>query len=534
MPAFLKMINEEETVKLKAQVVSCSINFVKGLIEKTEDDLDEEVAIKHKSILNPYTDPLVLAIQDMLDLSIKANYPPLQSETLGLVSVLAELMSDKFAAHYGNFMPALKKILQMTPSETSPQKELRANCISAMANILDSVKDQQDLCRVDALEITTALVGSLKNLDESDPQITAIQNAISLLASSLKAEFKPFLPELMESLFKDINKDLDFKIVDAKEEELENDEDSKVQQIKLQIKGVEGAKTISMNTAALEGKITALQIIAQVAQALGNHFADFVAPTAEHVHKLIHDKLSSSVRKNSTKLCFVLIDCCPTKDGKLQLLKLLSPHIVQEITARLPNCEFQQIKWLTKELQRSFNAVNMCRNMPFLAAEESAQLLDLCVQILEAFKQDKQTRLDQFEKERKKMDEEDEEIFQQQLEKADRVWSYVMDICGTLLKCMPEQCSPQVQQKMIPLYMKALLDINNKDNETAILDALCMLCDCLEFGSQALYESIAPQAGPKMLEVIKTHGQKKFDFVQTAVFALGCLAFRREAGKFEL
>jgi len=87
---------------------------------------------------------------------------------------------------------------------------------------------------------------------------------------------------------------------------------------------------------------------------------------------------------------------------------------------------------------------------------------------------------------------------------------------------------------MIPLFMRALLDLNKKDNETAILDALCMLCDCLEFGNPALFESIAPQAGPKMLEVINIHGKKKFDFVQTAVFALGCLAFRREAGKFEL
>lgn len=59
---------------------------------------------------------------------------------------------------------------------------------------------------------------------------------------------------------------------------------------------------------------------------------------------------------------------------------------------------------------------------------------------------------------------------------------------------------------MIPLYMRALLDVNKKGNETAILDALCMLCDCLEFGSQALYESIAPQAGPKMLEIMNTHG----------------------------
>lgn len=89
-------------------------------------------------------------------------------------------------------------------------------------------------------------------------------------------------------------------------------------------------------------------------------------------------------------------------------------------------------------MQRSFNAVNMCRNTVFLNARETDELLDLCVKILEAFKLDKQTRLDQFEKERKKMDDEDEELFHEQLEKADRVWSYVMDICGTLLKCMPE------------------------------------------------------------------------------------------------
>jgi hypothetical protein len=80
-----------------------------------------------------------------------------------------------------------------------------------------------------------------------------------MLASSLKHEFKPFLPELMESLFKDLKRDLDFKLVDATEEELENNEEgSKVQQIKLSIKGVEGAKMISMNTTALENKITAL------------------------------------------------------------------------------------------------------------------------------------------------------------------------------------------------------------------------------------------------------------------------------------
>ena len=81
------------------------------------------------------------------------------------------------------------------------------------------------MCRQDALEITTQLVGSLKLLEDTDPQLQSIQNAISMLASSLKHEFKPFLPELLDSLFKDLKRDLDFKLVDATEEELENNEE---------------------------------------------------------------------------------------------------------------------------------------------------------------------------------------------------------------------------------------------------------------------------------------------------------------------
>ena len=53
----------------------------------------------------------------------------------------------------------------------------------------------------------------------------AIQNILQNLAGSLKDDFKPFLPTLMSSLQKDMTRDLDFKIVDAAEEELEDDDD---------------------------------------------------------------------------------------------------------------------------------------------------------------------------------------------------------------------------------------------------------------------------------------------------------------------
>lgn len=62
----------------------------------------------------------------------------------------------------------------MTPSATKDQKELRANCISTIGNILDSVKEKPELCRADALEITTVLVAQLHNMEDTDPQLQAI------------------------------------------------------------------------------------------------------------------------------------------------------------------------------------------------------------------------------------------------------------------------------------------------------------------------------------------------------------------------
>lgn len=63
-----------------------------------------------------------------------------------------------------------------------------------------------------------------------------------------------------------MTRDLDFKIVDAVEEELEEEEGSKqVQKISLKIKGVEGSKTIQMNTVALENKLSAVQTVGAIA-----------------------------------------------------------------------------------------------------------------------------------------------------------------------------------------------------------------------------------------------------------------------------
>jgi hypothetical protein len=82
-----------------------------------------------------------------------------------------------------------------------------------------------------------------------------------MLAASLKQDFRPFLPQMMEQLVKDMKRDIDLKIVEASQAEIEDDDEEKnpsLQKIAISIKGVEGAKTIQMNTTALENKIDAI------------------------------------------------------------------------------------------------------------------------------------------------------------------------------------------------------------------------------------------------------------------------------------
>ncbi len=101
------------------------------------------------------------------------------------------------------------------------------------------------------------------------------------------------------------------------------------------------------------------------------------------------------------------------------------------------------------------------------------------------------------------MDEEEIELFKEQIAKSDRVASYIMDISGSLLKVMPNVASAEVSNKILPIYQKALIDVTRQDNDAALLDSLCLLCDCLEFGSDDLFNAIAKPGAQKLLEVIK-------------------------------
>lgn len=50
---------------------------------------------------------------------------------------------------------------------------------------------------------------------------------------------------------------------------------------------------------------------------------------------------------------------------------------------------------------------------------------------------------------------------------------------------MGDSISPAVAETLLPLYAVTLLDKDAKDYET--IDSVCFLCDCMEHGSDALF-----------------------------------------------
>jgi hypothetical protein len=70
----LKMMREEELMKLRTQATSCMVNFVRGLIdEQAFQDESTEQQKEYAKILSPYSVALVETIKGLFELALSNN-----------------------------------------------------------------------------------------------------------------------------------------------------------------------------------------------------------------------------------------------------------------------------------------------------------------------------------------------------------------------------------------------------------------------------------------------------------------------------
>jgi len=95
-------------------------------------------------------------------------------------------------------------------------------------------------------------------------------------------------------------------------------------------------------------------------------------------------------------------------------------------------------------------------------------------------------------------------MVEEMLEKLDKVWNYSMDINSVLMRNMPEITAAAIEEKFFNLFVEKI-NVDRQDYE--IIDAVCMVDDCMEFGPQALFDKIAVHALPKFAEILYAKGK---------------------------
>lgn len=84
------------------------------------------------------------------------------------------------------------------------------------------------------------------------------------------------------------------------------------------------------------------------------------------------------------------------------------------------------------------------------------------------------------------------------VERIDKVLSYVMEVTGVCLRTLPETASGPILAKFVQLYAKGLADVT-KSKEYELICSLCFFCDCLEHGTEPLLNAIIHQLPQKYI-----------------------------------
>lgn len=339
---------------------------------------------------------------------------------------------------------------------------------------------------------------------------------------------------------KDAQKDIEFKVKDADEFEGKQDDDDPNQAMILKVKGMEGAKQVSMNTNALESKINAIQIIKTLARNLGTAFYDYVEDVAMLcIGKLLNDPYSFTLRKESAKCMRFLIGACKDYPEKQKALFIMAyAKEMEELEKRIKRTEFDQTNGILKEINKQLkNFLGFKeKGLTVFSQEDATTLVNKLHMVVETIKLDKTERYAKIKKMGKHIDEEDMAYFEENLEDVDKGIHHAMEINGFLMQNMGEQISGVVGQTLLPSFAMQLLDISSKKDYELVV-SVCFICDCMEHGNSALFDQIKGQAGTKFVELItyatKDKSELKYDILQSCIFGLGVIAQRSPLGQFK-
>jgi len=107
-----------------------------------------------------------------------------------------------------------------------------------MGFMIESVNEEKSAFASNVLEITTSLITLMNsNLTNDDPQMLAIKETLTKIASFLGEDFNQFMPTMLTTLINDSKQDIDIKMENA---DLAKNIDNNLASFTFKMKGLEG------------------------------------------------------------------------------------------------------------------------------------------------------------------------------------------------------------------------------------------------------------------------------------------------------
>jgi hypothetical protein len=165
--------------------------------------------------------------------------------------------------------------------------------------------------------------------------------------------------------------------------------------------------------------------------------------------------------------------------------------LMDEIEKRKKRLEFdminQNIKEIFKQLKLFYGF--KAKGMTVFTVEDAKTLINRLREIHDLIKANNSEMKEKI-KTMKNIDDEEKEYLWEDIEKVDKGIHHIMEINGFLMNNMGATISAHVGATLLPPYAQVLLQINGK-KDYELIDSVCMICDCMEHGDDALFGQIS-------------------------------------------
>ena len=348
---------------MKTQNIACMVNFVKGLIEEDENEIEETK--KSSDIMMLYADQLFANLIEQLKTAVQTNHEAMLEQALDLLNSTAGLIEEEFGKYFCQIMPLLREILDNVEGQTPEQMRLRAGTIESMGVLIASISDSYTPGVVPETEDGKKILEMVKNITEAlftlvqkpfadeDPQELAVKGALAKVAFFLKGEFQIVAPAFLQILLKDAS--IVVK-VEAGDGALPAAQEKGKAVFDLKLRGMEDAARFSLNTGELEQKLAAFQHILNVASAMGRSFEPHIPAVLPILLKHMNDT-SRTLRKSVTKTFHFLLTA-QGEPNNVALFGQIYQHFALYILKANKDSDVKELKLLFKELYKCMKVIS--------------------------------------------------------------------------------------------------------------------------------------------------------------------------------